>query len=186
MPNKFVEMGKNVVDGFVNGIKNMISGAKQKVVDFFSGIVNGVKDSLKIESPSKVFAYLGQMTGEGYVQGVLEEKNKINNTMDNVFNAFTPDPIDVAYNQSALDNITGSATYQVQSETDKIQIALADGLQEIADTIFSALPNTIQMVLNGTKVAEASFGDFENVATRKGKTFAPTRADITNIVNSMA
>lgn len=56
IPSKMAEIGKNMVEGVWDGIKNAASWFTNQVKGFFSGIVDGVKDGLGINSPSKVMA----------------------------------------------------------------------------------------------------------------------------------
>lgn len=69
-PNKMNDMGTQMILGLARGI----SGAAGAVVGAISGAVQGAINSAKrmlgIASPSKVFAGLGEYTGEGFVQGV--------------------------------------------------------------------------------------------------------------------
>lgn len=70
LPEKLAEVGKNIVTGVWNGIKSMATKFKEDVEDFFSGIVDGVKDVLGIESPSKVFANeIGRWLPPGITNG---------------------------------------------------------------------------------------------------------------------
>lgn len=80
------DVGKNIVEGLWNGIKNMGSWVSGKVKDFFGGIVGGVKDFLGIHSPSKVFAGIGgfmaEGLGEGFDDQIKSVKKDIENSMD--------------------------------------------------------------------------------------------------------
>ena len=80
------DVGKNIVEGLWNGIKNMGSWISGKVKDFFGGIVGGVKDFLGIHSPSKVFAGIGGFMAEGLGEGFDDQfksvKKGIENSMD--------------------------------------------------------------------------------------------------------
>lgn len=66
LPGKMLEIGGNIVKGLWQGIQNMIGWFKDKIHNFFSGIVDGVKDTLDIHSPSKKFAWIGKMCIEGF------------------------------------------------------------------------------------------------------------------------
>lgn len=55
IPSKFMSIGSDIVRGVWSGIKAARSEFVSNVRDFFSGIVDGAKDSLGIASPSKVF-----------------------------------------------------------------------------------------------------------------------------------
>lgn len=66
LPSKMLEIGGNIVKGLWQGIQNMIGWFKDKIHNFFSGIIDGVKDTLDIHSPSKKFAWIGKMCIEGF------------------------------------------------------------------------------------------------------------------------
>lgn len=65
----FSGIGSSIVDGVWSGISGAIDTFTANVRGFFSGIVDGVKKDLHINSPSKVFAYIGRMMGEGVQVG---------------------------------------------------------------------------------------------------------------------
>lgn len=52
LPGKMLDIGKNIVEGLWNGIKNATGWIKSKVKDFAQGILDGMKESLGIHSPS--------------------------------------------------------------------------------------------------------------------------------------
>lgn len=66
LPGKMLEIGGNIVKGLWQGIQNMIGWFKDKIHNFFSGIVDGAKAALDIHSPSKKFAWIGKMCIEGF------------------------------------------------------------------------------------------------------------------------
>jgi hypothetical protein len=70
LQQQFVEIGRNLVQGLVDGMKAraaaVVDGAKMLADD----VVNGVKGLLKIRSPSQVMMELGQQTAAGYVLGL--------------------------------------------------------------------------------------------------------------------
>ena len=70
------DIGKNIIQGLINGIKNMAS-----VVDSVKGVVDGAiqgaKKLLGIHSPSRVFKQFGVYTGEGFVNGITEMKDEV-------------------------------------------------------------------------------------------------------------
>ncbi len=74
-------VGKSMVEGLWEGIKSMKSWITNKVQDFFSGIVSGVKSMLKINSPSKVFAEIGGFMGEGVGVGFVDAMNNVERDM---------------------------------------------------------------------------------------------------------
>ena len=75
-------IGSAIVDGIWQGIKGAIGTFTNNVKGFFSGIVDSVKKDLGIQSPSKVFAYIGEMMGEGLTVGWEDAIAKLNPAVD--------------------------------------------------------------------------------------------------------
>jgi len=71
------EIGKNIVAGLWDGIKSMGTWISDKVSGFFSGIVDGAKSLLGINSPSKVFAGIGENMGLGIGVGFTDSMKGI-------------------------------------------------------------------------------------------------------------
>ena len=81
-----VNVGKQIVKGLWEGIKAMGSWIKEKVGNFFSGIVSGVKSKLGIHSPSRVLAGIGENMalglGEGWDNEYGDIKRNITSNLD--------------------------------------------------------------------------------------------------------
>lgn len=78
----FTGIGTSIVDGIWKGISSAIGTFTNNVRGFFSGIVDSVKKDLGIQSPSKVFAYIGEMMGEGLTQGWEDAIRNLNPSVD--------------------------------------------------------------------------------------------------------
>lgn len=70
LPDKFLEVGSNIISGLWNGIQNGWKWLQDKVADLASGLLDGVKDALGIHSPSKEFAWIGKMCVAGFDDGM--------------------------------------------------------------------------------------------------------------------
>ena len=83
-------IGKNIIQGLINGIKNMAT----KVVDSVKGVVNGAIDGAKkllgIHSPSRVFMEIGQYTGEGMAVGLENTEEIVSKASNRMINATIP------------------------------------------------------------------------------------------------
>jgi phage-related protein len=66
----FLQIGKDIVQGMINGIGSMISSAINAVKNVASAITNGIKSALGINSPSRVFMAVGSGLTEGLVKGI--------------------------------------------------------------------------------------------------------------------
>ena len=70
LKDRMTRIGKDMIQGMINGIKNMASslvGSAKGVVD---DAVQGAKNLLGIHSPSRVFMEIGKYTVEGLEQGL--------------------------------------------------------------------------------------------------------------------
>lgn len=66
-----VDAGRNVVQGFIDGIKSLAGTIGSAFLDMVPGWIKGpFMEALGIASPSKVFAEYGRNIGEGLVEGV--------------------------------------------------------------------------------------------------------------------
>jgi phage-related protein len=77
LDEKMKEIGQKILDGVWQGIQNGAKWIKDKIMDFFSGIVDGVKNRLGIHSPSTVFAEIGENMALGTAQGVEDNADVI-------------------------------------------------------------------------------------------------------------
>jgi tape measure domain-containing protein len=65
-----VGVGKDIIQGLINGIKSMINAVKTAVSDTVNGVINWAKGILGEHSPSKVFDKIGVDLGRGFVNGI--------------------------------------------------------------------------------------------------------------------
>ncbi len=83
LPGKMAEIGSNIVQGVWNGISGARDWFYDKVYSFFSGIVDGAKKSLGIESPSKVMAReVGRWIPPGVAKGMEAAMPSLISTAD--------------------------------------------------------------------------------------------------------
>lgn len=68
----FLDLGKDMVNGLVKGLKNGAIAIKDAVIGLGKGAVDAFKGALDIKSPSRVFAQLGVQTTAGYAVGVQQ------------------------------------------------------------------------------------------------------------------
>lgn len=74
LPGKFSEFGGMIMQGLINGIKNMAGGVKDAVVGMGDSVGGWFKDKLGIKSPSRVFMQFGGDTAEGLALGIAANK----------------------------------------------------------------------------------------------------------------
>lgn len=81
LPEKIMEIGENIVSGLWNGISSGWTWLTGKVKNLASSLVSGVKDALGIASPSKEFAWVGEMSADGYGVGYEDEMDTVEKDM---------------------------------------------------------------------------------------------------------
>lgn len=80
LPQKFINLGKDCIEGFWNGFKKLITSDGLPVDD----MVKDAKKKLGINSPSKVFAdELGKYSALGFGVGFTKEMEKVSEDMKN-------------------------------------------------------------------------------------------------------
>lgn len=85
LPDRMMNVGKNIVEGLWNGIKNAKDWMKQKVGEFANGVLDGMKDSLGIHSPStKARDLVGKFIPEGVAVGVEANTDSALKAIDNM------------------------------------------------------------------------------------------------------
>ncbi len=77
IPQKMLEFGKDLIQGLIDGVKSMLTGAVDAVKGVGESVVNGFKNLLGIESPSKVFHEFGADIGEGLAQGIESKEARV-------------------------------------------------------------------------------------------------------------
>lgn len=83
LPSQMASVGYNMVFGVWRGISNAAGWFRSKVNSFFSGIVDGVKHTLGIHSPSRVFEeQVGKYMAQGSVVGFTNELDSAQREID--------------------------------------------------------------------------------------------------------
>ncbi len=82
--NKFVDIGKNIIDGIWKGISDGWNWLTTKVGELASGLFNAAKKALDINSPSRKFEWIADMSMEGLDKGFTAKKTKVLNTVKGI------------------------------------------------------------------------------------------------------
>lgn len=83
-------IGKDIVLGVWNGIKDKAAWFGQQVKQFFKNIIDGVKKVLGIASPSKVFAGIGEFMAQGLGVGFEKEMDDVTDSIDEAVAGISP------------------------------------------------------------------------------------------------
>lgn len=83
-------IGTNIIQGLINGVKNMASRLVESVKGVVDGAIKGAKKLLGIHSPSKVFMEFGEYSGEGFINGINAMKDSVAKAGQSMANASLP------------------------------------------------------------------------------------------------
>ena len=78
-------IGSNLISGLWQGIKNKVSWLYDKIKGFGKGILDKVKGIFGVHSPSRKFAWIGEMNMVGLNEGMQNMKNKVMGTLNGIF-----------------------------------------------------------------------------------------------------
>lgn len=81
------DIGKNLIQGLINGVNNMIETAKNAVANVGNAVIDKVKNVLGIHSPSTVFAEIGGYIDQGLANGIAAALPYVEQAMTNLANA---------------------------------------------------------------------------------------------------
>ena len=70
IPAKFVQIGKDIISGIVQGIRDFAGSVRNALSDVVQGAIDSIKDKLGIQSPSTVFAAFGEQMMRGMALGI--------------------------------------------------------------------------------------------------------------------
>jgi hypothetical protein len=139
-----VDVGINLVSGLWQGIKNSWSSLVSNVKNLGSNLVSGIKGIFGINSPSKVFAQIGEYCTEGFEEGI-----------DDLSSGAILD--DVAAQMKNLDGMT--ATVNTTANTSANTAAGSSGIMEALQSIKDLLGN-MQIVLDTGELVGATVGKY--------------------------
>jgi phage-related protein len=79
-----LEVGRNLLEGLIDGIKDKVGDAVRAVKEAVGKVIDGAKSVLGIASPSKVFMEIGRFTGEGLARGIDSQKQSVQDSMNSI------------------------------------------------------------------------------------------------------
>ena len=77
LPGRMLQVGRDIVNGLINGIKQGASGVATAIGSMASSAVAKAKSVLDIRSPSRVMKKVGEQTAEGMAVGIKKGKKAV-------------------------------------------------------------------------------------------------------------
>lgn len=70
LPETLFNIGKQIMEGLWNGVKSMFENIARGLEQWWSDLITNIKNTLGIQSPSKVFASIGEQLMAGLAAGI--------------------------------------------------------------------------------------------------------------------
>lgn len=157
------EIGKNIVLGLWEGIKNAWHSVVEWVQGAIQSLVGGIKDFLGIASPSKLFMQIGDYMAEGLGQGFVKEMDKVASDME--------DAIPGIGVKTSYRNIVTTSTTQndATARNTALQQAASGVVNGVASAMGGSAVYTFNLVLpDGEVLARYQLPALINVARANG------------------
>jgi hypothetical protein len=84
LPGKMLEIGGQIIDGLWNGLKSKFAAVRDGLTGFASGLVGSVKNTLGIQSPSKVMHGIGQNIMQGLSNGISSGVGEVGSLVQSI------------------------------------------------------------------------------------------------------
>lgn len=144
------DIGKNLIQGLIDGVNNMIETAKNAVANVGDAVIDKVKNVLGIHSPSTEFAEIGGYIDMGLANGITAFLGYVNDAMNKLVDA------------TKLKG-EGMANYGIDCGTSYV-----NGIISGLDSKWSELDNNLKTNFFGTVqtfIQAAQSGDWKTVGT---------------------
>lgn len=162
LPQKFLNYGKNIVQGLIDGINKGIESAKKSVSGLAKAILDKFTTDTGIHSPSKVFKGYGVYLIEGLVNGVSATKDLAVKAIQSVSDAVKTIGSQLADENYGLRN--GSISLSID--------ASGKSMMETANALKRTMRTTNDSFGGWFKKMKTDLGDFTegiNAVTKAGK-----------------
>ena len=162
IPDRLKALGKNIVDGLYNGVKDAMHLVADKAGELADGFVKGFKDALGIHSPSKVFYAIGEFVDKGLANGISAAKDLAVKAIQSVSDAVKTVGSQLASENYGLGN--GSISLSID--------ASGKSMMETANALKRSVHTTNDSFSGWFKKMKTDLNDFTegiNAVTKAGK-----------------
>lgn len=115
----WASIGANIVQGIQNGISGLWNSLVQSVQEAVTRLWESAKAALGIHSPSKKFAYIGEMSVEGTMEGFEDNEKEMTRVVHDIYSGLPETandalrPFDVNYTGDARENIERDVSFNM-------------------------------------------------------------------------
>lgn len=113
----FARIGVDLVSGFIQGVKDQTWNAIKQMTEFGKAIINALKNTLGIKSPSKAMLSIGINTAEGFKLGIEHVYPRIEQLMKDVSSTVQQVPRQFISSGQSINQITYNNSYNLGVNT---------------------------------------------------------------------
>lgn len=139
----WVRAGESMSDGLKHGIENGRSGVISAAVRTAVSAYNAAKSALKINSPSKLFAKLGEGIDEGYVKGMRDKEHIVITKSRDLVKGM------IETSRSALDGLLDLMNSDMIDDPTITPVLDLSEIQNGANKLYSMMDDANRYSLNG-------------------------------------
>ena len=132
LPSKAFEWGKQIIQGLIDGIKNMAKNIGGAIKGVAESAVSSAKGALGISSPSKEFEKIGLNVGEGLKSGIQNMQGEVENAMLKVSSPKSSGNVYNQQNQSKVFNPNVQMTLPESASPAQAQRKQKEHLKQLA------------------------------------------------------
>lgn len=141
---KFDSTGENLVSGLQSGIESAWSGLTRTVKSLASSLTGVVQRTFEINSPSRVWAEIGEYLDRGLQEGILAEEDSVLHTVSNLARSVNRD---MTINDPSI-GINGATLSSVDKLTGRFD-GLLDKLAAVSEMLHDIGTFTVPAVATG-------------------------------------
>ena len=140
LPDKFLEIGKNLLSGLGNGLVEGAKAVIEKAKKIASDVLGAVKSFFGVASPSKEFAKIGGFLMAGMAKGIDDNVGSVIASMGNLQNVVDANTPSMSFNAEGnagairmIDGITMNIYGAQGQDVNALADAVADRFQTLVD-----------------------------------------------------
>lgn len=152
--SEFIEAGRNLIQGFINGISEKINAAKDAITGAAGKVIDWVRNIFDEHSPSRVFKQIGMYAMEGLALGFEDGYDKFKSDIGKSIYGLIPDRI-----SSSVDFATSSIG--------KASVGTVNGIMAAASSQGGSY--NINLVVDGKTLAGVVYDPLNKIIKQKGE-----------------
>ncbi|MCJ8138436.1 phage tail tape measure protein [Falsirhodobacter halotolerans] len=170
LPGMMAEVGRNILDGLLAGLRERWEGVRESVTGFASGMVDSVKERLGIHSPSRVFREIGQNIMQGLGLGVTDEAGNAVGAMQVATDGMVGNAAQIGNGFASMESTASSAFRGLITGTQTMAETVGVILQRLSDRLLDSAFSSLWGGLGKSSWGQAIGGFFGGIGANANGT----------------